>query len=174
MTSCSAKALCCELSRDVRERDQRRTVQAVAVQARKHCRRTGRLLVPGACRPDHPAGRLRPHAVRLPVQERMDSHATACDSSTPLDRASLHHPGRQCCDAAATQHDPSPALNRENELGRRGRHVRIQDSFDGCPRTVSLLLTGGSPLDPAILPAGNGALDVILRERLKRGGGRVR
>ena len=74
--------------------------------------------------------------------------------------------------------DPNPPLTQKNEFGAIPLRSCIYGSINGWKtvfpqdhaRTLSLLLEGGSPLDPTMLPTGNEALDAVMRDWLRHNG----
>lgn len=121
----------------------------------------------------------RPESVRLMLEVGMDPHATGAHRATPLDRASFH--GYADIVAMLLQRDPNPPLTQENEFGGDPLNCCIHGSLHGWETgfpqdhaaTVRLLLEAGAPLNPAMLPTGNDELDVLLRDWLRKGGGRA-
>jgi ankyrin repeat protein len=102
-----------------------------------------------------------------------DPHAAGVHRSTPIDRASFH--GYADIVAMLLERDPHPPLTHQNEFGGIPLGACIYGSLHGWRtghpqdhgRTLKLLLEAGSPLDPTILPTGNDALDLVLREWLR-------
>ncbi len=119
----------------------------------------------------------RPESVRLMLEVGLDPHATGAHRSTALDRASFH--GYADIVETLLAMDPSPPLNQQNEFGGIPLGACVYGSLNGWKtgqpqdhaRTVRLLLEAGSPVDATMLPTGNDALDVVVREWLaaKRG-----
>jgi len=115
----------------------------------------------------------RPASVRLMLQLGLDPHVTGAHQSTPLDRASFH--GYADIVAMLLESDPDPPLTRRNEFGGTPLGACIYGSLNGWQtgfpqdhaRTLTLLLEAGAPLDPAMLPTGNDALDAVMRDWLK-------
>ena len=74
--------------------------------------------------------------------------------------------------------DPNPPLTQKNEFGAIPLRSCIYGSINGWKtgfpqdhaRTLSLLLEGGSPLAPTMLPTGNAALDAVMRDWLRHNG----
>ena len=121
----------------------------------------------------------RPESVRLMLEVGYDPHVTGVHLSTPLDRASFH--GYADIVATLLERDPNPPLTQKNEFGAIPLHTCIYGSMNGWKtgfpqdhnRTLTLLLQAGSPLDPAMLPTGNDALDAVLRDWLKHNPGAI-
>jgi len=121
----------------------------------------------------------RPESVRLMLEVGYDPHVTGVHLSTPLDRASFH--GYADIVATLLERDPNPPLTHKNEFAAIPLHTCIYGSMNGWKtgfsqdhtRTLTLLLQAGSPLDPAILPTGNDALDAVMRDWLKHHPGAI-
>jgi ankyrin repeat protein len=116
----------------------------------------------------------KPEAVRLMLELGFDPHVPGAHRSTPLDRASFH--GYADIVAMLLTLDPHPPLTIENEFGGTPLGACIYGSLHGWKtnhpqdhvQTLRLLLEAGAPLDPAILPTGNDAIDAFLKNWIHR------